>query len=56
MEIREPKWYDARYDMCSYPTAAVLNIHGVRIPFCENCLKELKEKLDKFIEVSTGAK
>ena len=50
MEIKLSDWYDENYDMCSNTTQAVLNIHGIKIPLCDNCIKELKSILDEFLE------
>ena len=50
MKIRLADWYDQSCDMCYSTTEAVLDIHGVSIPLCDNCIRELKRVLDEFLE------
>lgn len=50
MKIRLADWYDQSCDMCYSTTEAVLDIHGVNIPLCDNCIRELKRVLDEFLE------
>ena len=50
MKIRLADWYDESCDSCYSTTEAVLYIHGVQIPLCDNCIKELKRVLDEFLE------
>ena len=50
MEIKLAEWYDQDYDMCYSTTEAILNIHGVKIPLCDKCIRELKRVLDEFLE------
>lgn len=35
-------------DGCGNTTIAQLNIHGIYIPLCETCVKELTEEIKKF--------
>lgn len=44
-----PSDYDSPpYDACGNATYATLKINGVIISLCDDCIKELTEKLDKF--------
>jgi hypothetical protein len=54
MKIRLADWYDKDCDMCYSTTEVVLDIHGVSIPLCDDCIKELKKILDEFIETYVG--
>ena len=54
MKIRLRDWYDESCDACYSTTEAILYIHGVQIPLCDNCIKELKRELDGVDESEAG--
>lgn len=40
--------YTPRYDGCGNIAVAVLDMDGVRIPLCAECLKDLRYEMDRF--------
>lgn len=39
---------DEKYDICGNTTVAVLIVNNIKIPLCDECVKELTHSLDEF--------
>jgi len=48
IKLRPVDWDDPKYDGCVYATMAVLDVNGIRIPLCEECVEELSADLKAF--------
>lgn len=48
IELVGKDYEDEKYDSCGNTTHAVLKINHIKIPLCEECLKELLESVEKF--------
>jgi len=50
IEFKLATYEDSSYDMCCNTTHVILNIHGIKIPLCSYCIKDLKQSLDTLLE------
>lgn len=48
IEIVSTEYEDIEYDSCNRTAIAVLEINGIKIPLCENCVKELTQSIEEF--------
>lgn len=48
IEINPVSYNDSEYDCCGNETIASIHINNIKIPLCDECVKELTQSLYKF--------
>lgn len=48
IKIYDAEYYDIDYDNCGQETKMILEINGIKIPLCDNCLADLHEAITEY--------